>query len=163
VQPAAGIVFPQPAALRKSFEDKDSLLLSFLGRLQPTRCRRHVMTHATIHHGTVEAPIHGINAALRCVTGAARGVRESLSYQRPSKRLDSAHRFAASSAAMSDSSDFPTQAQPSLPKAAPAPTRMPPATTLRGLDPVAPRATAADLDLPAAVWATLVVVRATSA
>ncbi len=116
------------------------------------------MTNVICNHGTVQTRFDGIGSALRCVTGVVREQRLGVLKRASGKRLHSAHRLSAGS--------VPASSPPS-PSAGVSPTGAPRAWQRprmpQPVDSVAVLAAAADADLPAAVWATLVVARAISA
>lgn len=126
------------------------------------------MTNVICNHGTVQTRFDGIGSALRCVAGVVREQRLGLLRHASGKRLHSAHRLSAggASAASPPSSPAGTISPPSSPAGTITTSaavawqrpRMP-----RPVDSVAVHAAAAEPDLPAAVWATLVVARAISA
>lgn len=114
------------------------------------------MTNAINVHGTVQTRINGIGTALRCVMDVVRQHQTPLLRKRPGKRLHTAHRSYAASVSGSSSAS-PLVVRSGVRDAA---WRQPPMP--RTFDPQAARAATAEVELPAAVWATLVVARAAS-
>jgi hypothetical protein len=116
------------------------------------------MTNVICNHGTVQTRFDGIGSALRCVMGVVREQRLGVLKHASGKRLHSVHRLSAGGASASPPPSPSAGVSPTSAAVAWQRPRMP-----RPVDSVAVLAAAAEPDLPAAVWATLVVARAISA
>jgi hypothetical protein len=116
------------------------------------------MTNVICNHGPVQTRIYGIGSALRCETDVVREQHFGSLKPASGKRLHSAHRLSVGAASAFAPPRPATVASVMGDAAGWQRARMP-----RPVDSVSVPVAAAELELPAAVWARLIVARAISA
>lgn len=116
------------------------------------------MTNVICNHGPVQTRMNGIGSALRCVTDVVREPHFGSLKHASRKRLHSVHRMSVVASSAFSPTSLSAVASPTGDAVVRQWPKMP-----RPVDAVAVPTAAAEPELPAAIWARLIVARAISA